>query len=55
MRGVADERDALGDEGARDKEAERMNAPRAEDLDVAEMQLEALLELGMERRRRAAP
>ncbi len=48
MGGVADECDARGDERTRDEEAERMNAPRADDRDLAEMQLEALLELGME-------
>ena len=48
VRGVADKRDALGDERARDEKAERMHAPRADRFDLAEMQLEALLELGME-------
>ena len=47
MRGVADQRDAVGDERACDEKAERMDAPRADDLDLAEMQLEALLELGV--------
>ena len=48
MGGIADERDAVGDEGARNKETERMHAPRADHLDVAEMQLEALFKLGVE-------
>ena len=48
MGGIADEREALGDERARDEEAERMHAPRADRVDLAEMQLEALLELGVE-------
>jgi hypothetical protein len=48
MGGVADERDALGDERTRDEETERVDAPRADRRDLAEMQLETLLELGME-------
>ena len=44
--GVADERDAVGDERARDGKAERMDPPRADGRDLAEMQLEAALELG---------
>ncbi len=47
MRGVADQRDALGNERTGDEEAERMHAPGADDLDRAEMQLEALLQFGM--------
>ena len=47
MRGIADERDAIGDERARDEEAERMYAPRADHREVAEMQLEALFQLGV--------
>ena len=32
VRGIADECDALGDEGARDEKAKRMNAPCADAL-----------------------
>ena len=49
VRGIADQRDAVGDEGTRDEEAERMHAAFADDADLAEMQLEALFELGMKR------
>ena len=48
MRGVADQREALGDERARDRQAERIGAARPDDLDVAEPQAEAALELGVE-------
>ena len=55
VRGIADERDALGDERARDEKAERMSPPRADRSDLAEMQLETALELGVEGGHRAAP
>src|SRR5208282_6901082 len=45
--GVANERNALGDKRTRDEETERMDAPRADRGDLAEMQFETLLELGM--------
>ena len=48
VRGVADQRDALGDEAARDREAERIGAARADRGDVAELQPEAAFELGVE-------
>ena len=48
MGGVADQRDAIGDERARDRKPERKNAARADRRDLAEMQAEAALELGME-------
>jgi hypothetical protein len=47
MGGVANERDALGDERAGDEKAERMHAARTDRFDLAEMQLEALFKLGM--------
>src|SRR5271156_1811688 len=46
--GVAGKRDALGDKRAGHKKAERMHAPRADDLKIAEMELKAPLELVME-------
>ena len=49
MGGVADQREALGDEGARHRQPERIGAPRADRRDLAEMQAEAALQLGMER------
>ena len=45
MRGVADQRQPLGDERARDEIAERKGARLVERLDLAEVQSEALLEL----------
>ena len=48
MRGVADQREALGDERARDREPERKGAARADRFDLAEMQAEAPLQLGVE-------
>ncbi len=48
MRGIADKRNALGNERTRNEESERMNTPRADRFDVAEMQLETPLKLGME-------
>src|SRR5271154_522582 len=45
MRGIAHQRDAVGDERARDEETERMRPPRTDCRDLAEMQLEALFEL----------
>ena len=47
MRGVADQRQPLGDERARDEIAERKRARLVERLDLAEMQPKALLELGV--------
>ena len=47
MRGIADQRDALGNERARDEQPERIGAPRADHADVAEMQPEAPLQLGV--------
>src|SRR5882724_5641311 len=44
MRGVADQRQPLADEGARDEIAERKGAGLVERLDLAEMQAKALLE-----------
>src|SRR4030095_6061369 len=58
MRGVADERDALGDERTRDRKAERVGAARAFGFQFAEVQTEAPLELGMKlaiRQRHEAP
>ena len=48
MRRIADQRDALGHEGARNRKAERKREPRADRGDLAEMQAEAPLELGVE-------
>src|SRR5579863_9954133 len=48
MSGVADQRDALGDERTRHVESKRVNAPCANRCNVAEVQLETLLEFGME-------
>src|SRR4051812_16275960 len=47
MRGVADQCQALADEGARDKIAQRKRARSIQRLDLAEMQPKALLEFGM--------
>ena len=47
VRGVADQREPLGDEGARDEQAERIGAPWPDHLDVAQMKPEAPLELGV--------
>ena len=52
MRGVANERNALGDKGAGDKKSQRMDAPLAAHFDLAEMQLEPLFEFGIEFRLR---
>ena len=52
MRSIADEGDALGHEGARDRKAKRKRKPRADRLDLTEMQAEALLELGVDIRLR---
>ncbi len=48
--GIADQREALGDEGARHRKAERIGPARADRRDLAEMQAEAALELGMKLR-----
>ena len=48
VRGIADQREALGDEGARHRKAERKGAARADRRDLAEMQAEAAFELGVE-------
>ena len=47
MRGVADQRQPLADEGARDEIAERKRARFVERLDLAEMQAKALLEFAV--------
>ena len=47
VRGVADQRQPLGDEAARGEQAERKGAARAGDLDVAELQAEALFQFGV--------
>ena len=47
MRGVADKRDAIGNERTRHEKAERMYAPRADHREFAEMQFEALFQLGV--------
>jgi hypothetical protein len=47
MRGVADQRQPLADERARDEIAERKRARPVERLDLAEMQPETLLEFGV--------
>ena len=47
MRGIADQREPLGDERARDEQPERKGAARPDHLDVAEMQAEAPLQLGV--------
>jgi len=52
MGGVADQCNALGDEGARDEKSERMRASLADHFDFAEMQLEPLFELGIKFRLR---
>ena len=48
MGGVADQREPISDEGARDRKAERMDAARADRFDLAEMKAEAPLELAVE-------
>ena len=48
MRRIADERDTLGHEGARNRKAEWKCQPRADRGDLAEMQPETPLELGVE-------
>jgi hypothetical protein len=48
MRGVADQRQPLCDERARDEIAERKGARFVERLDLAEMQPKTLLELAVE-------
>ena len=48
VRGVADQRQPLGDERARREQPERKRTPRADHLQIAEMQAEALLQLGVE-------
>ena len=52
MRGVADQRETLADERARDEIAERKRARLVERLDLAEMQTEALFKLAFEIRHR---
>src|SRR5262249_20913261 len=47
VRRVADEREALGHERARNREPERMHPARTRNRDVAEMESEALLQLRM--------
>jgi hypothetical protein len=48
MRSVADQRQPFADEGARDEVAERKGPRLVERFDLAEVQAEPLLELGME-------
>src|SRR5207302_2559556 len=48
VRGVADQRHPLGDEGARDKVGKRKRAWLVERLDLPEMQAEAFFELAVE-------
>jgi hypothetical protein len=48
MGGIADKREAMGNECARDPKAERKDAPRADRFDLAEMEAEAPLELAVE-------
>src|SRR5260370_17320205 len=45
--GIAHEREAIGDERARHRQAERMDAARADRRDLAETQAEAPPELGV--------
>ena len=47
--GVADQRDTLGNERTGDEKAERMRPAPADHFDIAKMQLETLLEFGVER------
>ena len=47
MRGIAAERETIGDEAAGDGESEWKGATRPDDPDIAEMQPEPLLQLGM--------
>ena len=51
VRGVAGQREARRDEGARQRQAERPGARLVLDADLAELQAEALLELGLEQER----
>src|SRR5262249_46904053 len=46
MRGVAYEREAIGDERARNRKTERKDAARADRRELTEMEAEASLELG---------
>ena len=48
VRGVADQRQPLGDERARGEQPERKGAARADHFDLAELQAEAFLQLGVE-------
>src|SRR5581483_3200880 len=48
MRGVADQREPIGDEGSRDEIGKGKGARLVEHLDLAEMQAKTLLELGEE-------
>ena len=48
MRGVADQRDAIRDERARDGEAERIGAARPDHADVPKTEAEAPFELAVE-------
>src|SRR4029077_19427709 len=48
MRGVADQRQPLANEGTRDEIAERKRARFVERLDLAEVQAKALFEFGVE-------
>ena len=48
MGGIADEREPLGDERARDRKGRAEGAARTDRLDLAEMEPEAPLQLGVE-------
>src|SRR5262245_48348484 len=52
MRGIANERNALGNKGPGDEKSQRMDAPLADHFDVAEMELEPLFEFGVKFRLR---
>jgi hypothetical protein len=47
MGGIADKREAMGNECARHPKTERKDAPRADRFDLAEMEAEAPLELAV--------
>ena len=47
VRGVADQRQPLGDEFARREQAERKGAARSDHFQLAEMQAEALFQFGV--------
>ncbi len=47
VRGVADQRQTIGDERARGEQAERKSAARPDHLDIAELQAEAFFQFGV--------